>query len=184
MDYPVRGAEPAPLGQTAEHAAERWSRRGPPRPAVESAAGGPDVAGHGLLAHQSDVAANHSAARRLECDNRPSHHHLGPLLALQPCKRFAKGTALIADGALIPTRERRNRSGAGCRPGRLGAHPRAYGEQGAGQARSRPALRPHAHRAAGGTPPSDSTPSARTTYPASTPSRPASTATATPPSPA
>lgn len=31
--------------------------------------------------------------------------HLGPMLALQPRKRFAKGTVLIADGTLVPTRD-------------------------------------------------------------------------------
>ncbi len=31
--------------------------------------------------------------------------HLGPLLALQPCKRFAKDAVLIVDGALVPTRD-------------------------------------------------------------------------------
>ncbi|MFI9605444.1 transposase [Streptomyces sp. NPDC052043] len=30
--------------------------------------------------------------------------HLGPMLALQPRKRFAKDTVLIVDGALVPTR--------------------------------------------------------------------------------
>ncbi len=31
--------------------------------------------------------------------------HLGQRLALQPRKRFAKGTVLIVDGTLVPTRE-------------------------------------------------------------------------------
>ena len=31
--------------------------------------------------------------------------HLGPMLALQPRKRFAKGTVLIVDGTLVPTRD-------------------------------------------------------------------------------
>lgn len=31
--------------------------------------------------------------------------HLGPMLALQPRKRFAKGAMLIVDGALVPTRD-------------------------------------------------------------------------------
>ncbi|WDT59871.1 transposase [Streptomyces sp. G7(2002)] len=31
--------------------------------------------------------------------------HLGPMLALQPRKRFAKDTALIVDGTLVPTRD-------------------------------------------------------------------------------
>ncbi|WP_411107704.1 transposase [Streptomyces sp. cmx-4-9] len=31
--------------------------------------------------------------------------HLGPMLALQPRKRFAKGTVLIVDGSLVPTRD-------------------------------------------------------------------------------
>lgn len=31
--------------------------------------------------------------------------HLGPMLALQPCKRFAKDTVLIVDGTLVPTRD-------------------------------------------------------------------------------
>ncbi|MFD3976689.1 transposase [Streptomyces cyaneofuscatus] len=31
--------------------------------------------------------------------------HLGPKLALQPRKRFAKGTVLIVDGTLVPTRD-------------------------------------------------------------------------------
>ncbi|MFE0106938.1 transposase [Streptomyces sp. NPDC059009] len=31
--------------------------------------------------------------------------HLGPLLALQPRKRFRKGTVLIVDGTLVPTRD-------------------------------------------------------------------------------
>ncbi|GAA3661204.1 transposase [Streptomyces fenghuangensis] len=31
--------------------------------------------------------------------------HLGPILALQPRKRFAKGTVLIVDGTLVPTRD-------------------------------------------------------------------------------
>ncbi|MET9372233.1 transposase [Streptomyces griseoflavus] len=31
--------------------------------------------------------------------------HLGPLLALRPCKRFAKDTVLIVDGTLVPTRD-------------------------------------------------------------------------------
>lgn len=30
--------------------------------------------------------------------------HLGPMLALQPRRRFAKGTVLIVDGAAVPTR--------------------------------------------------------------------------------
>jgi hypothetical protein len=32
-------------------------------------------------------------------------NHLGPLLALQPRKRFAKDTVLIVDGTLVPTRD-------------------------------------------------------------------------------
>jgi hypothetical protein len=31
--------------------------------------------------------------------------HLGPMLALQPSKRFAKDTVLIVDGTLVPTRD-------------------------------------------------------------------------------
>ncbi len=31
--------------------------------------------------------------------------HLGPMLALQPRKRFAEGTVLIVDGMLVPTRD-------------------------------------------------------------------------------
>ncbi|GGT20220.1 hypothetical protein GCM10010207_19340 [Streptomyces atratus] len=31
--------------------------------------------------------------------------HLGPLLALQPGKRFRRGTVLIVDGTLVPTRD-------------------------------------------------------------------------------
>ncbi|MFJ8932087.1 transposase [Streptomyces sp. NPDC102364] len=31
--------------------------------------------------------------------------HLGPLLALQPRKRFAKDTVLVVDGTLVPTRD-------------------------------------------------------------------------------
>ncbi|WP_077801963.1 transposase [Streptomyces sp. JHA26] len=31
--------------------------------------------------------------------------HLGPLLALQPRKRFQRGTVLIVDGTLVPTRD-------------------------------------------------------------------------------
>ncbi|MFD9259794.1 transposase [Streptomyces sp. NPDC059538] len=31
--------------------------------------------------------------------------HLGPMLALQPRKRFAKGAVLIVDGTLVPTRD-------------------------------------------------------------------------------
>ncbi|MFJ5548565.1 transposase [Streptomyces sp. NPDC093225] len=31
--------------------------------------------------------------------------HLGPMLALQPRKRFAQGTVLIVDGTLVPTRD-------------------------------------------------------------------------------
>ncbi|MCY0932543.1 transposase [Streptomyces sp. H27-H1] len=31
--------------------------------------------------------------------------HLGPMLALQPRERFAKGTVLIVDGTLVPTRD-------------------------------------------------------------------------------
>jgi hypothetical protein len=31
--------------------------------------------------------------------------HLGPMLALQPRKRFAKDTVLIVDGTLVPTRD-------------------------------------------------------------------------------
>ncbi|WP_037903150.1 IS5/IS1182 family transposase, partial [Streptomyces sp. NRRL S-350] len=31
--------------------------------------------------------------------------HLGPMFALQPRKRFAKGTVLIVDGTLVPTRD-------------------------------------------------------------------------------
>lgn len=31
--------------------------------------------------------------------------HLGPMLALQPRKRFAKGKVLIVDGTLVPTRD-------------------------------------------------------------------------------
>jgi hypothetical protein len=31
--------------------------------------------------------------------------HLGPSLALQQCKRFRKGTVLIMDGTLVPTRD-------------------------------------------------------------------------------
>lgn len=31
--------------------------------------------------------------------------HLGPLLALRPRRRFAKGTVLIVDGTLVPTRD-------------------------------------------------------------------------------
>lgn len=33
-------------------------------------------------------------------------HHLGPILALRPRKRFAKDTVLIVDGILVPTRDR------------------------------------------------------------------------------
>lgn len=32
-------------------------------------------------------------------------NHLDPLLALQPRKRFRRGTVLIADGTLVPTRD-------------------------------------------------------------------------------
>ncbi len=32
-------------------------------------------------------------------------NHLGPSLALQPRKRFRKGTVLIVDGTLVPTRD-------------------------------------------------------------------------------
>lgn len=32
-------------------------------------------------------------------------NHLGPLLALQPRRRLAKGTVLIVDGTLVPTRD-------------------------------------------------------------------------------
>ncbi|MET9935206.1 MULTISPECIES: transposase [unclassified Streptomyces] len=32
--------------------------------------------------------------------------HLAPMLALQPRKQFAKGTVLIVDGTLVPTRDR------------------------------------------------------------------------------
>jgi hypothetical protein len=32
--------------------------------------------------------------------------HLGPMLALQPRKRFGKDTVLIVDGTLVPTRDR------------------------------------------------------------------------------
>ncbi len=31
--------------------------------------------------------------------------HLGPMLALQPRKRFTNGTVLIVDGTLVPTRD-------------------------------------------------------------------------------
>ncbi|SDK24492.1 Helix-turn-helix of DDE superfamily endonuclease [Streptomyces indicus] len=31
--------------------------------------------------------------------------HLGPLIALQPRKQFRKGTVLIVDGTLVPTRD-------------------------------------------------------------------------------
>lgn len=31
--------------------------------------------------------------------------HLGPMLALQPRKRFAQDTVLIVDGTLVPTRD-------------------------------------------------------------------------------
>jgi hypothetical protein len=31
--------------------------------------------------------------------------HLGPALALEPCKRFRKDTVLIVDGTLVPTRD-------------------------------------------------------------------------------
>jgi hypothetical protein len=31
--------------------------------------------------------------------------HLGPTLALQPCRRFRKDTVLIVDGTLVPTRD-------------------------------------------------------------------------------
>ncbi|GLW04852.1 hypothetical protein Slala05_84820 [Streptomyces lavendulae subsp. lavendulae] len=31
--------------------------------------------------------------------------HLGPMLVLQPRKRFAKVTVLIVDGTLVPTRD-------------------------------------------------------------------------------
>lgn len=31
--------------------------------------------------------------------------HLGPLLALRPCKRFRRDTVLIVDGTLVPTRD-------------------------------------------------------------------------------
>jgi hypothetical protein len=31
--------------------------------------------------------------------------HLGPVIALQPHKRFAKGAVLIVDGTLVPTRD-------------------------------------------------------------------------------
>ncbi|CAM5259291.1 IS5 family transposase IS112 [Streptomyces alboniger] len=30
--------------------------------------------------------------------------HLGPMIALQPRKRFAKDTVLVVDGTLVPTR--------------------------------------------------------------------------------
>ena len=32
-------------------------------------------------------------------------NHLGPLLALQPRRRFRKDTVLIVDGTLVPTRD-------------------------------------------------------------------------------
>lgn len=31
--------------------------------------------------------------------------HLGPLMSLQPRRRFSKGTVLIVDGTLVPTRD-------------------------------------------------------------------------------
>jgi len=57
------------------------------------------------LAHQPDTAPtsplfgiSKSAADRVI-------DHLGPMLALQPRKRFRKDTVLIVDGTLMPTRD-------------------------------------------------------------------------------
>ncbi len=78
-------------------------RRGP---AVGPVSGGPGAAGRGVhwrtnltmrqLALLSGVSK--SAADRII-------DHLGPMLALQPRKRFAKDTVLIVDGTLVPTRD-------------------------------------------------------------------------------
>lgn len=69
--------------------------------------------------------------------------HLGPLLAFQPRRRFAKGAVLIVDGTLVPTRDHTiaersktshvagrssRRSGGslhGCREGTIGVEWRA-----------------------------------------------------------
>lgn len=72
---------------------------------MEPSAGGSDAAGRRLLAHQPHDAAarplfgvSKSAADRII-------DHLGPMLALQPRKRFARDTVLIVDGTLVPTRD-------------------------------------------------------------------------------
>ncbi|KAF2779570.1 transposase for insertion sequence element IS112 [Streptomyces sp. OM5714] len=42
--------------------------------------------------------------------------HLGPMIALQPCKRFAKDTVLIVDGTLVTTRSPSGRRTIGTPP--------------------------------------------------------------------
>jgi len=65
---------------------------------VVAAVGGPGAAGGRVLAHQPHPASK-SAADRIVA-------HLGPALALQPRRRFRKEAVLIADGTLVPTRDR------------------------------------------------------------------------------
>lgn len=72
---------------------------------MEPAAGGPGVAGQGYWRTNLTLrqlaplfGVSKSTAGRVI-------NHLGPLLALQPRRRFAKGTVLIVDGTLVPTRD-------------------------------------------------------------------------------
>ncbi len=71
---------------------------------MEPAAGGPNPAGRGVLAHQPDAAAAGTAVGISESAADRIIDHLGPSLALQQRKRFRKDTVLIVDGTLVPTR--------------------------------------------------------------------------------
>lgn len=97
---------------------------------MEPAAGGPGVAGHGLLAHSSDLTLRQPAPLFGISKSTASRviNHLGLLLALQPRKRFAKNTVLIADGTQVPTsQESGRRTGGLPADGRTGSALQAVG---------------------------------------------------------
>lgn len=105
LDGPVHRSEPTLLRKARDHAAARGCGCGPQGQAVEPSAGGRAllVAAYwrtNLTMRQLAplFGVSKSAADRII-------DHLGPMLAPQPRKRFAKDTVLIVDGTLVPTRD-------------------------------------------------------------------------------
>lgn len=105
LDRPVQRTESALLHQTGERAPPRRRRQRPHGPALGPSPGRPSAVAHRVPANEPDAAptrtglgVSKSAADRIVA-------HLGPLLAMRPRQRFRKGTVLIVDGTLVPTRD-------------------------------------------------------------------------------